>query len=441
MKLKIYKKELKQYTINHEIKNILFIASEISKKYDKEVYLVGGQVRDIVLGNESNDLDFVVIEDAMDFLEKLHDRIGGEIKYYKNFLSGSIELENGINIDVTTARKEIYEKPGMLPIVFKGNLLEDVKRRDFTINCLLADIKKLPDLEILDFVDGVRDLNNKKIRILHEKSFIDDPTRMIRAIRFAYKLGFEIEKDTKKLLFDSVEKGYVRFVSEDRIFREIVKILSTNKKYVGIRMLYEYNLFQNTFLSNYIDEKTIEYFRIIENELSLICNLYNITSESMDVINLLVLFHNADLNYLLELFNKLNISRKIKKVIINIKNNYNHIDKLINRDKISSVTIYKIIDLVNIEGLMYFAIINFDNNIFIEELIKYSEIYNKMKLFVSGENIKKYNLKPGPIYKQIKDELIFNIITKKAYKEEEQLEILNEIIKKSKRWHENDNNQ
>ncbi|WP_069649502.1 CCA tRNA nucleotidyltransferase [Caloranaerobacter ferrireducens] len=388
MKLKVYREKLNQYIINYEIKNILFIASEISKEYNKEVYLVGGQVRDIILGNKSNDLDFVVIEDAIDFLKKLNERIGGKVKCYKNFLSGSIVLEKGINIDITTARKEIYEKPGSLPLVFKGNLLEDIKRRDFTINCLLVDIKKLPDLEIVDFVDGIKDLNNKKIRILHERSFIDDPTRMIRAIRFACKLGFEIEKDTKKLLLNSVEKGYIKFVNEDRIFREIVKILFINEKYIGIRMLYEYNLFQNTFLSNYINKKIIEYFRIIENKLSLICNLYNIKSETMDVINLLILFHNIDLSYLLELFKKLNIQKKIKKKIINIKNNYGHINNLINKSKISIEIIYKIIELVNIEGLIYFAIINFDNNIFIEKIIEYSEIYNKMKLIVTGENIK-----------------------------------------------------
>ncbi|WP_052045076.1 CCA tRNA nucleotidyltransferase [Caloranaerobacter azorensis] len=439
MKLEVYRRGLKQYTINPEIRNILFIASEIAKKYNKEVYLVGGQVRDIMLGNESSDVDFVAVENAMDFLEKLYERIGGEKRYYKNFLSGSIELKNGINIDVTTARKEIYENPGALPIVFKGSLLEDVKRRDFTINCLLVDIKKLPDLKILDFVGGIRDLNNKKIRILHEKSFIDDPTRMIRAVRFAYKLGFEIEEDTKKLLFDSVEKGYIRFVSEDRIFREIVKIFLSNKKYIGIRMLYEYRLFQNTFLSDYIDEKIIEYFRIIDDELPLICELYNITIESMQVINLLVLFHNIGSNYLLGLFDKLNIPKKIRKIIVSIKNNYKYVNNLINEDKISTVTIYKIIDLVNIEGLIYFAITNFDNNIFIKKLIEYSEIYNNMKLFVSGENIKKYDLKPGPIYKRIKDELIFNIIAKKAYTEKEQLEILNDIIEKNKRWY-NDGN-
>ncbi|SHH48135.1 tRNA nucleotidyltransferase (CCA-adding enzyme) [Caloranaerobacter azorensis DSM 13643] len=440
MKLEVYRRELKQYTINTEIKNILFIASEIAKKYNKEVYLVGGQVRDIMLGNESSDVDFVAVENAMDFLEKLYERIGGEKRYYKNFLSGSIELKNGINIDVTTARKEIYENPGALPIVFKGSLSEDVKRRDFTINCLLVDIKKLPDLEILDFVGGIRDLNNKKIRILHEKSFIDDPTRMIRAVRFAYKLGFEIEEDTKKLLFDSVEKGYIRFVSEDRIFREIVKIFLSNKKYIGIRILYEYRLFQNTFLSDYIDEKIIEYFRIIDDELPLICELYNITIESMQVINLLVLFHNIGSNYLLGLFDKLNIPKKIRKIIVSIKNNYKYVNNLINKDKISTVTIYKIIDLVNIEGLIYFAITNFDNNIFIKKLIEYSEIYNNMKLFVSGENIKKYDLKPGPIYKRIKDELIFNIIAKKAYTEKEQLEILNDIIKKNKRWYNDGDN-
>ncbi|QIB26034.1 hypothetical protein [Caloranaerobacter azorensis] len=157
------------------------------------------------------------------------------------------------------------------------------------------------------------------------------------------------------------------------------------------------------------------------------------------MINLLVLFHNIGSNYLLGLFDKLNIPKKIRKIIVSIKNNYKYVNNLINEDKISTVTIYKIIDLVNIEGLIYFAITNFDNNIFIKKLIEYSEIYNNMKLFVSGENIKKYDLKPGPIYKRIKDELIFNIIAKKAYTEKEQLEILNDIIEKNKRWY-NDGN-
>ncbi|KPU28113.1 hypothetical protein TR13x_01890 [Caloranaerobacter sp. TR13] len=439
MKLKIYRENLNQYTINNEVRNILFIVSEISKEYNKEVYLVGGQVRDIILGYKSKDLDFVVIDDAIDFLEKLHTRIGGELRYYKNFLSGSIELKRGINIDLTTARKEVYEKPGSLPTVFKGNLLEDIKRRDFTINCLLVDVRKLPNLEILDFVGGIKDLKNKKIRILHNRSFIDDPTRMIRAIRFACKLGFKIEKDTRISLLNSVEKGYIRFVNEDRIFREILKILSINQKYIGIHMLYAYNLFKNTFLSN-IDENTMKYFSIIENDLSLFKKIYSITSESMDLINLLILFHNIDLSYLLELFQKLNIKKKIRKAIVNVKNNYSYINNLINRSRISVVTIYKIIDLVNIEGLIYFAIINFSNNIFIEKIKEYSVIYNKLKFFVSGKDIKKYNLKPGPLYKQIKDQLIFEIITKKAYKKKEQLEILNKIIKESESRDVNDDN-
>lgn len=440
MNLKVYRERLKFDTLNEEIKNILLIAKEIAINYNKKVYLVGGQVRDIILGQKSNDLDFVVIDDGKDFLDKLHKRIGGEVKFYKNFLSGTIELKKGINIDITTARKEIYERPGSLPLVLKGNLFEDIMRRDFTINCLLVDIKKLPDLEIIDFVDGIKDLNNKEIRILHEKSFIDDPTRMIRAIRFACKLGFEIEKDTKKSLLNSVEKGYIKFVNEDRIFREIVKILSINEKYIGIRMLYDYNLFKNTFLYKFINNKTIEYFRIIEKDFSLINKLYNITNESMYVIYLLILFHNANLSNLIELFQNLKIRKKIKKIILNIKNSYSYINNLINRNKISIETIYKIIELVNIEGLIYFAIVNFDNNIFIEKLIEYSEIYNKMKLFVTGENIKKYNLKPGPIYKRIKDELILRIITKKAYKKEEQLKILNEIIREKESWDGNDNN-
>lgn len=438
MGYKIYIRQIDLKRLDKEIIEILFIVKDISIKYNKKIFLVGGQVRDILLGEKSKDLDFVVLDDGIDFAKKLQEKIGGKVKTYKNFMSSTIILNNGINIDITTSRKEIYEKPGCLPLVTKGSIIDDIMRRDFTINCLLLNITKLPNIEVLDYVGGISDLEHRRIRILHNKSFVDDPTRMIRAVRLSCKLGFDIEENTEELLIDSIGRGFIKFVSDDRIFKEIEKILlMPKKKAESMKMLYNYNLFRNTFLNKLIVNQVIIYLDIFEKYFSSLIFKYHLSDEAIYTINLMILFHKTNLYTLIEIIKNLKIKREIKRKIINIKQNYFLVKNLIYND-ISLGIIYKILDLVGIEGLMYLAVINYKNNLFLKKLDEYSDIYNRLEIFVSGKDIEEYGIKPGPMYKKIKEMLILKIINQKAYKKEEQLKILSEIINKKESWENNE---
>ncbi len=204
----------------------------IFNKYNLNVYLVGGLVRDIILARKSQDIDFVVEstveENFIEIISIITKELYGKVKYNLRFKTASIKLNSGLNLDFAIARKEHYPFPGSLPKVKVANLKEDICRRDFTINSLILDISPTNWGNVYDYLNGNSDLNNKLIRTLHYFSFLDDPTRIIRGIRQAVELDFEIEEETIRLMKEALLYGFFPGVMKDRILKEL-KLLFTNK--------------------------------------------------------------------------------------------------------------------------------------------------------------------------------------------------------------------
>jgi tRNA nucleotidyltransferase (CCA-adding enzyme) len=187
------------------------------------VYLVGGPVRDALLGAPVVDLDFVVEGDALILAGWLAEELGGEVVLHRRFGTATVMLGDS-RIDVVTARRETYQSPGTLPAVTPGTIRDDLARRDFTINALALPLfQERP--EILDPHSGVPDLSDSLVRILHPKSFIDDPTRILRAVRYEQRLGFTIEEETGARLNEALAHGYMDTVSGDRLRQELDRIL------------------------------------------------------------------------------------------------------------------------------------------------------------------------------------------------------------------------
>ena len=165
------------------------------------LYLVGGIVRDLFLGqiNDVYDLDLVVEGDAVGLAGEFAEKVGGKLTDHLMFNTAKIELAN-CTIDIAMARTETYARPGALPVVTSGTLKTDLFRRDFTINAMAVSLSPDNYGELIDLYGGRQDLKTKKIRILHDRSFTDDATRIWRAIRYEQRLGFEIEPETLSLL-------------------------------------------------------------------------------------------------------------------------------------------------------------------------------------------------------------------------------------------------
>ncbi len=189
----------------------------------QKIYLVGGIVRDLMLGKPCLDLDFSVEGEALALARSLGEEIGCRISSYPEFGTATIKLD-GIQVDFASARTETYSCPGALPLVKAASLLEDLYRRDFTINAMALDLSPSHFGDLIDPFEGKRDLSKGIIRVIHEKSFIDDPTRIFRAIRYEQRLGFKIEKKTQELVLR--DRDFVNTISGERIRHEIELIFS-----------------------------------------------------------------------------------------------------------------------------------------------------------------------------------------------------------------------
>lgn len=193
------------------------------------VYLAGGVVRDLFLKRDNLDLDFVVEGDAIAFARKAARLLKASIKVYKDFGTATIILKDGRALDFATSRAEIYPAPGHLPQIRRGNIGEDLFRRDFTVNAMGLWINRSRRGQLVDPFGGLKDLRAKTIRVLHPKSFEDDATRILRAIRFEQRFGFRIDVKTLKLLKDRLSRRRADDVSAQRFFNEFKKILMEKK--------------------------------------------------------------------------------------------------------------------------------------------------------------------------------------------------------------------
>ena len=222
-------------------RDILSILKTIGRKADEEgipVFVVGGFVRDLILQRTNLDLDVVVEADAVAFAQRLTKDQDASLIVFKQFGTATVIFSKGRRVDLATARKERYAQSGALPLVEPGSIREDLFRRDFTINALAIRINKNRLGELVDDFKGLDDLKQKKIRILHDQSFRDDPTRILRAVRFEQRFDFQIERHSLKLLKSALDQGLVRHVKPERYFEEFKKILAEGSPRKSIRRLY-----------------------------------------------------------------------------------------------------------------------------------------------------------------------------------------------------------
>lgn len=199
-----------------------------------DVYLVGGFVRDLLLNTPNLDVDIVVEGDGLKFARKMFDRFGGRLRAHKKFGTAVVVLPDGFHIDVASARTELYEHPAALPQVELSLIKQDLARRDFTINTMAIALNTSRFGQLLDFFGGQRDLQDKRVRVLHNLSFVEDPTRIFRAVRFEQRHGFKIEAQTESLARQAVAMDLIGKLTGSRIREELIALLSEETAYSAL---------------------------------------------------------------------------------------------------------------------------------------------------------------------------------------------------------------
>ncbi|MGQ1891036.1 CCA tRNA nucleotidyltransferase [Thermophagus sp. OGC60D27] len=223
--------------IKHIQSPVFKAISQVADRYDKEAYVVGGFVRDLILKRPTTDIDVVVVGSGIELAGAVAKKLGGvKVYVFKNFGTAMFKYQ-GLDVEFVGARKESYQRDSRKPIVEDGTLEDDQNRRDFTINALALSLNEKSYGKLVDPFHGIRDLEAGIIRTPLDPmvTFSDDPLRMLRAIRFAAQLGFRIEENTYEGIVS--QKKRLEIVSKERISEELNKILLSKKPSVGFKLL------------------------------------------------------------------------------------------------------------------------------------------------------------------------------------------------------------
>lgn len=220
----------------------------IAQEVGARVYLVGGPLRDRLLGRPLKDLDIAVEGDVRRVGERLAEGVGGRFHFHSKFHTGTVFCpESGGRIDLARTRREVYPEPGALPRVSPADIGSDLARRDFTINALAMELSPERFGRLIDPWGGYGDLKMGVVRIIHPKSFEDDPTRIFRGVRFAARFGFRFDPETERRLAAGVGQGYLGRISGRRVLNELRLILAEPDPVSPVRMLDTYGVFKARF--------------------------------------------------------------------------------------------------------------------------------------------------------------------------------------------------
>ena len=387
-----------------DIFSVLELAGQIAEELDSIVYCVGGYVRDLFLQVPNFDVDLVVEGDGRELATRLAERLGGKIRIHERFGTAAVLLKEGTKIDVATARTEYYEFPAALPMVEKSSIREDMYRRDFTINTMALCLNPNKFGDLIDYFGGRKDIQNRYIRILYNLSFVEDPTRILRAIRFEQRYKFTIETDTFRFARDAIERSMLGKLSYKRIMHEFILILSEKDPLSALERMKE------TGVWKYIlpEVKLEEMNKIPVRRIPIVMGWWETRYYGRKV--------QAWLVYILVIFSKLT-SEQVSGVL----NRY-HLDKYAQRCIEDSAQVpqlahriseepdlrpsqmNKMLAHLGTENLLY-LLLNIKDEGAWERFIKYCDLKEKVKVEINGHDLKKLGIKAGPQYKNILEEL------------------------------------
>ena len=388
--------ELLVENISPDLLEVIRNIADAANVYGYNVYMVGGIVRDLLLGYPSDDIDIVVDGDAIEFAEFLAKKWGGKVTSHKKFGTAKWNLGNDVDIDLATARREYYDYPAALPTVERSSVKEDLYRRDFTINAMAIKLSSLKYGVLIDHFHGYRDLQQGIIRILYNLSFVEDPTRILRAVRFEQRFGFVMDPQTLELVKNSIE--LIESVSDSRIANELKILFRETNVVKSIRRLnylcvwhrlFGFDISQSKFsqIAN-LDKAYKNLGKSFNENITWICYLAAIlydTNQWIDTLN----------RYALN-----NFDRKVIKDIEYCRDNWN---KVVVEPKFTLGFLHKIFKETSFNAILFMAAV--EPTCYNNMIVKYLKQRKNLNIPICGLDLKEMGIKPGPVYKLLLTEL------------------------------------
>jgi tRNA nucleotidyltransferase (CCA-adding enzyme) len=404
--------------------SLLHRCGEVAEGVGASVYVVGGFVRDLLLGVENMDIDLVVEGDGIAYAERLSACLQGKTRSHPKFGTAVITLPNDFRIDVATARAEYYEHPAALPTVEHSSIKMDLYRRDFTINTLAICLNPGDFGKILDFYGGQRDLRNKTIRVLHNLSFVEDPTRIIRAVRFESRFGFRISKDTEQLVKNAVKMNLLERVSSTRIFGELSLVFEEPHPAAIFMRLEELKLLEFFHPEFHFGSGEAKDFAHVEEALAWYRLLYRKEGVSHLELYLMALLADFKPSEARKAMGRLGFSQRMRtKIRGDLTGFRNLLRRLATRRNRSPSQLYRLMAKTSREALLLLMALSQDEEIK-RAVSDYLTTYSRITTHLEGKDLRNLGISPGPIYKKILNTLLYARLDGKAETREEEIALV-----------------
>ena len=411
--------------------DLLKTAGELGDEMGCEVYAVGGFVRDILLGRPNLDLDIVVEGDGIEFAKRFAQRLAGRVKAHSKFKTAVVILDDDQRVDVATARLEYYEYPAALPTVELSSIKMDLYRRDFTINALALRINPGRFGQLVDFFSAERDIRNKTIRVLHSLSFVEDPTRILRAIRFERRFDFQIGGQTMRLIKNALSLNLFNKVSGTRIMHELQWITNEEEPLACLNRMQELGIME---VIHPLLKLTRERIQIL-TELAKVHNWYKllylepkITPWKLYVLGMTMGIKRDQID---QVAKRLHFTQKEEREFTQLRDVIGDaLMKLMGwkegRSKLSRL--YSILHPIPVEGILFLMARSRKEHIR-KNISQYLARLRYIEIDVNGKDLKDMGIAPGPIYAEILNKLMVAKIDGRAETRELQLNLVKKLRK------------
>ncbi|MGI6097945.1 MAG: CCA tRNA nucleotidyltransferase [Dethiobacteria bacterium] len=405
--------------LSRKTQALILLLSQIAAKRNYTVYLVGGTVRDLLLGKESRDLDFAVQPDAISFAEIINTYLKGKLQTFAQFGTARILLPSGKDLDLVTPRREFYAAPGDSPEVEKSDLKNDLHRRDFTINTMACSINLKNFGFLYDFFGGYSDLQQGLIRVLYNLSFIDDPLRIFRAIRFEQRFGFQIEKETYTFLQRAVQEKVVERVSRGKLKAELASLLTEEYPPAILRRLQDIGLFPYLFPALRLSSHN---WYLVEKAYRLLLKKKNAGERPIEplVLYLCSFYFRPGEFDIRSACRNLRLPKKMSKKIIEIMERTPSLLEKLSGDKLSDSELFALLEPLSLEHRSFLEVVGSEK--VCSRLQYYHDRLVNIRPFLNGKDLEALGFPPGPIYTEIleavkKARLNGEILTRKEEEE------------------------
>ncbi|MDT8334397.1 MAG: CBS domain-containing protein [Desulfurivibrionaceae bacterium] len=407
--------------LSRDIVVLLKTIGEVAAENDYTAYAVGGFVRDLLLRKVNLDLDIVIEGDGIKFAEKLAKKLKGQIRTHEKFNTAVVILPNGFKVDIATARLEYYEYPAAMPTVELSSIKLDLYRRDFTINAMAIHLGPETFGTLLDFFNCQNDLKDRRIRILHNLSFVEDPTRILRAIRLEQRMRFAIGKHTERLIKNAVKMNLFASITGTagilkpnsrtrlgfRIFNELKLILSEQEPLPAIKRLGGFQLLKLFHQAMKLDPPLEEILTDTQQAVDWYRLLYQEEPFRPWIVFMLALTCRLTSRQLNTLYRRLEIPDRYVDLLLAEKNQADRLLRTLKKHPAPKPSeTYRLMSRLRLEGLVF--LMGYAKKDETRKALSNFITYQRhVKTSVTGSDLKELGYAEGPIYGRILERLLY----------------------------------